>query len=85
MDQERNDESNRVRCFSVFTIVGCKGKSDETGPNGKPNIVISAAADDQLIPHIVSDGSGGAIITWMDSRSGTADIYAQGVSASGRQ
>src|SRR5262249_1847970 len=28
-------------------------------------------------PTIVSDGSGGAIVTWMDGRSGNSDIYAQ--------
>src|SRR5689334_7792613 len=35
-------------------------------------------------PAIVSDGAGGAIVTWMDSRSGTNnDIYAQRVNAAG--
>jgi hypothetical protein len=33
---------------------------------------------------IVSDGAGGAIVTWQDGRSGTAwDIYAQNVNADG--
>ncbi|MGD1048963.1 MAG: FlgD immunoglobulin-like domain containing protein [Candidatus Krumholzibacteriaceae bacterium] len=34
-------------------------------------------------PTIVSDGSGGAIVTWFDRRSGNYDIYAQRVNASG--
>ncbi len=48
--------------------------------NGFP---ISTAANDQQSPTIVSDGTGGAIITWYDSRSGTADIYAQKINTSG--
>jgi len=49
-------------------------------------VAICTAARDQYDPQLVSDGSGGAIITWYDNRSGiNYDIYAQGVSASGRQ
>jgi hypothetical protein len=44
---------------------------------------LCTAAGDQGSPAIVSDGVGGAIVTWEDSRSGTADIYAQRVLASG--
>jgi len=44
-------------------------------------------AYDQYDPKIVSDGMGGAIISWTDNRTGvapgTADIYAQRVSSSG--
>src|SRR6267143_888066 len=47
-------------------------------------VPISIASNDQLYPAIASDGSGGAIITWQDGRSGTSyDIYAQRVNASG--
>jgi len=46
---------------------------------------ISTVTGNQTTPDIVSDGSGGAIITWYDYRNGNFDIYAQGVSASGRQ
>ena len=45
--------------------------------------VISAAANSQVVPTIVSDGSGGAIITWWDYRGGNADIYAQRISGVG--
>ena len=45
---------------------------------------ICTAANSQLSPQIVLDGSGGAIFTWNDNRSGTSyDIYAQRVNASG--
>jgi hypothetical protein len=46
-------------------------------------VAISTAADDQYYPTIVSDGSGGAIITWEDYRSGPADIYAQRIDNAG--
>jgi len=49
-------------------------------------VAMCTAANNQYSPQLVSDGSGGAIITWYDNRSGiNYDIYAQGVSASGRQ
>ncbi|MGO9136796.1 MAG: hypothetical protein ACLQBC_03890 [Syntrophales bacterium] len=46
-------------------------------------VAISTATGDQLSPQITSDGSGGAIITWQDSRNGNADIYAQKVLSDG--
>jgi len=46
-------------------------------------VVICSAATNQYQPRIASDGAGGAIITWMDFRSGTYDVYAQRVNASG--
>ena len=48
--------------------------------NGNPIAVVTG---DQYTPQITSDGAGGAIITWADSRSGNSDIYAQRVDASG--
>jgi hypothetical protein len=47
------------------------------------NLPISAAAGQQQLPTIASDGVGGAIIAWQDSRSGTLHIYAQHVLSSG--
>ena len=47
---------------------------------------ICPAPDDQWEPHIISDGAGGAIITWKDDRnSGTtgSDIYAQKINSAG--
>jgi len=37
----------------------------------------------QYLPRIVGDGYGGAVITWVDERSGSGDIYAQHVDAGG--
>jgi hypothetical protein len=47
------------------------------------NNAICTASGIQANPHLVSDGSGGAIITWEDHRSGNTDIYAQRVNALG--
>ncbi len=46
-------------------------------------VAISTATNNQTYPQVTTDGSGGAIITWQDSRSGTSDIYAQRINASG--
>ncbi len=54
-----------------------------TNPN--QNNPISIAPNDQIIRSMVSDGSGGAIMVWDDSRrgSGLTDIYAQRIDVSG--
>jgi predicted lipoprotein with Yx(FWY)xxD motif len=44
---------------------------------------LCTAAGDQEYPRITSDGAGGAIVTWSDSRIGSSDIYAQRVDATG--
>ena len=46
-------------------------------------VVLCTAAATQYNPSIISDGAGGAIVTWEDIRSGNFDIYAQRVNASG--
>ena len=53
-----------------------------------PNVnnAICSAVGQQRGPHVTSDGSGGAIITWMDDRdiaTNSTDIYAQRINASG--
>ncbi len=47
-------------------------------------VAICTEANGQEYPTIVSDGDGGAIITWHDNRSGTnRDIYAQRIDSAG--
>lgn len=48
-------------------------------------VPVCQATDDQLWPCIVSDGSGSAVIGWMDYRplDGSSDIYAQRLDGSG--
>jgi hypothetical protein len=48
------------------------------------NVPVCTAPGGQHNPVSVSDGAGGAIITWQDNRSGTSkDIYAQRIAADG--
>ena len=44
---------------------------------GAGAVAVCAATGSQGSPTIVSDGEGGAIVAWVDFRSGDADIYAQ--------
>jgi hypothetical protein len=49
------------------------------------NVPFCTAASTQKSPTIVTDGAGGAIVTWSDYRSGSySDIYAQRVRANGQ-
>ncbi len=51
--------------------------------NPATNTPICIAPDIQDLPQLVSDGIGGAIITWLDWRNGPGDIYAQRIGANG--
>jgi FlgD Ig-like domain len=53
--------------------------------SGNPNgTLVCFAPDDQINPQIITDGAGGAIISWMDQRSGNnEDLYAQHVLGTG--
>lgn len=46
-------------------------------------IAVSPVSNSQVTPQIISDGTGGAIIVWSDTRSGTEDVYAQRIDSSG--
>ncbi len=48
-------------------------------------VAISLAANDQIVPQIISDEAGGAIIAWQDFRTGTAHIYAQRINGAGKK
>jgi hypothetical protein len=48
--------------------------------NGAP---LTAATGNQRFPVAVPDGAGGAIVTWEDTRTGDADVYAQRVDGAG--
>jgi hypothetical protein len=63
--------------------VMANGSIDAAWPAGGRALCV--AVNDQLSPMLVSDGLGGAIVTWEDHRGGsaTSDIYAQHVQANG--
>ena len=67
-----------ICCFVPLTTVQAQWSNDPTVNNA-----ISLAASDQQYPSIVSDGSGGAIVAWEDTRGTNSDIYAQRINASG--
>ncbi len=46
-------------------------------------VAVCTSGGVEKFPRIVADDLGGAIVTWPDHRSGSSDIYAQRVSASG--
>ncbi|HET7224332.1 MAG TPA: FlgD immunoglobulin-like domain containing protein [Candidatus Eisenbacteria bacterium] len=47
-------------------------------------VALCTALNNQLFPRIAPDGAGGAIVSWIDGRSGSSyDIYAQRVNAAG--
>jgi hypothetical protein len=46
-------------------------------------VALCTATGNQWHPTIITDGAGGAIVTWYDTRSGNNDIYAQRVNSSG--
>ena len=52
-------------------------------PQTSADFAVCNAANRQESPRIISDGAGGAIVTWEDNRSGNYNIYAQHVLASG--
>ena len=46
-------------------------------------VAVCTAAGDQFSPVAVSDGLGGAYVTWIDSRTGEGDLHTQELSADG--
>ena len=74
-----------IRFTFLFVLIFSVIPSDPQWSND-PNInnAICAAVQHQYTPQIVSDGAGGAIITWKDLRTGANyDIYAQRINSSG--
>ena len=46
-------------------------------------MLYDADIGEQVLPNITSDGAGGAIVAWQDSRNGNYDIYAQRIDGTG--
>jgi len=71
------------RAVGNLNIYARKIDSGGTAMWGENGVVICDAEGNQGLPAIISDGSGGAIITWQDNRGGNFDIYAQRVDSNG--
>jgi len=69
-----------VFLFIVYSLeLRCQWATD---PN--VNNPICTASNDQALPNIISDGAGGAIITWEDFRNGgNYDVYTQRINFAG--
>ena len=72
-------------CVALLLLANLASPALAAWPNSPfTNVPLCTAANSQWSQTIVSDGAGGAIVTWYDYRSGeTSDIYAQHVLASG--
>jgi predicted lipoprotein with Yx(FWY)xxD motif len=75
-----DNRSNVVNCPDIYAQrVDASGASLWTADG----VSICNEASAQHGPRLVSDGSGGAIITWYDQRAGDFDIYTQRVASGG--
>jgi hypothetical protein len=66
-----------ILCALIIAASAARGSWPANGT------AICAAIGDQQTPQIISDGAGGAIITWQDNRNGNLDIFVQRVNAWG--
>lgn len=70
--------------LSLLLTSACTAPAAAAWPSDPDvNVTLCTAAGTQQSPSICSDGAGGAIIVWMDYRTGTADVYARRVDRSG--
>jgi hypothetical protein len=78
---DRRSSLTDIDIFAQHVLVS--GTVDPNWPAG--GLAVCTAPAQQDLPKIVSDGSGGAIVTWHDFRPSTSnvDIYAQHVRSSG--
>jgi hypothetical protein len=78
---DRRSSLTDIDIFAQHVLAS--GRVDPNWPAG--GLAVCTAPAQQDLPKIVSDGSGGAIVTWHDFRPSTSDvdIYAQHVRGSG--
>lgn len=74
--------------WEIFTASGRDVYAQKINSAGQTawtqdGIVICNAYSDQILPSIISDGDGGAIIVWQDFRFSGWDVYAQKINSSG--
>lgn len=65
------------------TVLGLLGASSPAAADWSAEGVLLSSACCSRGAHVVSDGVGGAVVVWQDTRTGGEDVYAQRVTASG--
>ena len=73
-------EDKRTGTFDIYAQRVNASGATQWSSNG---VAVCTAAGAQELPQIMSDGAGGAFIAWQDLRTGSYDVYAQRVNASG--
>ncbi len=71
----------RVRVLTLLLLSALS--QDARGGWQTDGVPVCTASLPQINPVAVSDGAGGAIIAWIDGRSGATDVYAQRLNAGG--
>jgi hypothetical protein len=72
-----------IRSGTSFDLYAQRVNGSGTVQWTSDGVPLSIAAGSQQYPRIISDGAGGAIITWLDGRNGNLDIYAQRINREG--
>ena len=72
----------RTNLFALFILIQTNVIA-QWSPDPSINSAICSFANNQLNVQIVSDGAGGAFLTWEDNRNSSTDIYAQRISSTG--
>lgn len=69
--------------FSNYLSTSLNAQSLWSDDPEQNNPVVTLTGSNQFAPAIAKDGLGGAVITWVDNRSGNPDIFAMRIDASG--
>jgi hypothetical protein len=78
-------EDNRAEALSMSDIYAQRVESDGNALWVADGVLLCDDALQQLVPEVVPDGLGGAVVTWADYRDGTGvpDVFSQRVNGSG--
>ena len=71
------------RSGSNYDVYAQRMTSGGTASWTANGVAVSTATNSQSDPQLISDGAGGAIITWQDGRGSDNDIYTQRVNSAG--
>jgi len=69
--------------FFIILVLVHLGAAAQWSSNTSVNNAVCNYSSNQTNVQIASDGAGGAICTWVDTRNGAQDIYAQRIDATG--